>query len=52
MFESLRLRIIEPLTVGGYLVLIVIGIELQPVGAERFAHRGTRTHVAAYDVVI
>jgi hypothetical protein len=29
MLDSLRLRIIEPLTVGGYLVLIVIGIEMQ-----------------------
>ena len=28
MLQSLRLKIIEPLTVGGYLVLIVIGVYL------------------------
>ncbi len=29
MLDSLRLRIIEPLTVGGYLVLLVIGFEMR-----------------------
>ncbi len=29
MLDSLRLRVIEPLTVGGYLVLVVIGIEMR-----------------------
>jgi hypothetical protein len=29
MFDSLRLRIIEPLIVGGYLLLLVIGIQFQ-----------------------
>ena len=29
MFHSLRLRIIEPLTVGGYLVLLMIGFEVR-----------------------
>lgn len=29
MLNSLRLRIIEPLTVGGYLVLLIIGIEFR-----------------------
>lgn len=29
MLDSLRLRIIEPLIVGGYLVLLVIGLQVR-----------------------